>query len=275
MPYVPYEPALASCQVLMVVQLFWRAPGPSSLPLSLISWYFAIAHLLPIYYYSGVFISAGLWSCSYQCCVLRDVLASELSILCLFISVCLLVFLYGAFCSCIELVFFVNELGVRVFVFSKLGGCEVVISSSGIQDAASWLRKCFDCWCSFMCTLDFLVFLLGLYMAIKAVACYSSLCVLFLCFVYTSFLSLSLFSFSWWGESYPLTVWTPRHYLTKEVQRSLWHAWLWQDPKKILLRSKVFRRPTMRWWKWWPAALTHCHYLGLTKRGHLFFLPHT
>ena len=58
------------------------------------------------------------------------------------VSVYLLVFLYGALCSCIELVFFINELGVRIFVFLKLGGCEVVVSSSGIQDAASWLRKC-------------------------------------------------------------------------------------------------------------------------------------
>ena len=67
-------------------------------------------------------------------------LASELCIVCVSIfCVCLLVFLYGALCSCIELVFFVNELGVRVFVFKvrRLRGGGFIIGDSRCCELAA------------------------------------------------------------------------------------------------------------------------------------------
>ena len=67
----------------------------------------------------------------------------------------------------------------------------MVVSSSGIQDAASWLRKCFDCWCSFVCISGFLVFLLDLCGHKSCSLLFFVVCP-FLCFVYTSLLSLSL-----------------------------------------------------------------------------------
>ena len=91
--------------------------------------------------------------------------------------------------------FFVNELGVRVFVFLKLGGCEVVVSSSGIQDAASWLRKCLIAGVA-LCVFCFLVRFMC---SQKSCSLLFFVVCSFLCFVYTSFLSLplSLFSFFW------------------------------------------------------------------------------
>ena len=136
--------------------------------------------------------------------------------------VCLLVFLYGVLCFCVELVFFVDELGVSFFKVRRLRGGGFIIRDSRCCELAV---EMFGCWCSSLCVYQFsLVFLLGSCVARKAVACYSLLCLLFcVCVHFFSFSlspSLSVFFLLVKRELSMYRV-DPLHSLTKEVQRSL------------------------------------------------------
>lgn len=156
-------------------------------------------------------------------------LASEPSVVCLSVCVCvcvnLSVSLYGALYSFVELVFFVSEFGVSIFL-SQLGRLRGGGSSSETQDAASWLWKCFGCWCSFMRHYT-IVFLLGFMCTLKSqiteVLC--SYCVSsFLCtLLLFSLLSIFLFCLLARRELVrSRTVWTP---LPSFSQRRCREAW--------------------------------------------------
>ena len=163
------------------------------------------------------------------------------------------------------------------FLFSKLGGCEVVVSSSGIQDAASWLRKCFDCWCSFVCISDFFRFLVRFMCSQKSCSLLFFVICPLLCFVYTYSFSFSpspSLCFLSLGEERAIHVPCGPPFILS--QRRCREASDMHDCDKIRKRfssdQKSFAdQPCAGGNGGRLPSPTHC--LGLTKRGHLFFPP--